>query len=72
MRRSGSKLCLIAMITATATLTACAPKGAAWNSIPGITYMLQMTVLIPIFPQKADTTRMMVFFPAVLGYGRKG
>ncbi len=28
MRRSGSKLCLIAMITATATLTACAPKGS--------------------------------------------
>lgn len=29
MRRSGSKLCLIAMITATATLTACAPKGGS-------------------------------------------
>ncbi|MFK3656990.1 entry exclusion protein 2, partial [Escherichia coli] len=28
MRRTGNKLCLIAMITATVTLTACAPKGS--------------------------------------------
>ena len=28
MRRTGNKLCLIAMITATVALTACTPKGS--------------------------------------------
>ncbi|CSE83860.1 InsB [Shigella sonnei] len=28
---------------------------AAWNNIPGITYMLLMTVLIPTFPPKKPT-----------------
>ncbi len=55
MRRSGSKLCLIAMITATATHSLPVLQRAAWNSIPGITYMLQMTVLIPIFPPRKLT-----------------
>ncbi len=54
MRRSGSKLCLIAMITATA-ISLPVLQRAAWNSIPGITYMLQMTVLIPIFPPRKLT-----------------
>ncbi len=55
MRRTGNKLCLIAMITATVALTACTPQRAAWNNIPGITYMLLMTVLIPTFPPKKPT-----------------
>ena len=68
MRRTGNKLCLIAMITAVA-LTACTPK-AAWNNIPGITYMLLMTVLIPTFPPKSrHNTNDGAFFSAVLGYG---
>lgn len=54
MRRTGNKLCLIAMITATVALTACTQR-AAWNNIPGITYMLLMTVLIPTFPPKKPT-----------------
>ncbi len=55
MRRSGSKLCLIAMIQRQ-QLSLPVLQRAAWNSIPGITYMLQMmTVLIPIFPPRKLT-----------------
>lgn len=54
MRRSGSKLCLIAMITATATLTACAPKGSVEQHTRHYVYA-SMTVLIPIFPPRKLT-----------------
>ena len=58
------------MITATVALSLY-PKGSVDN-IPGITYMLLMTALIPTFPPKSrHNTNDGAFFSAVLGYGAK-
>ncbi|MBD7835052.1 Exc2 family lipoprotein [Klebsiella pneumoniae] len=62
MRRSGSKLCLIAMITATATLTACAPKGSVEQHTRHYVYASDDGFDPNFSTQKADTTRMMVPF----------
>lgn len=62
MRRSGSKLCLIAMIIATATLTACAPKGSVEQHTRHYVYASDDGFDPNFSTQKADTTRMMVPF----------
>ncbi|WP_141086937.1 MULTISPECIES: Exc2 family lipoprotein, partial [Enterobacteriaceae] len=56
MRRSGSKLCLIAMITATATLTACAPKGSVEQHTRHYVYASDDGFDPNFSTQKADTT----------------
>ncbi|KDK18983.1 hypothetical protein AF14_05379 [Klebsiella pneumoniae CHS 58] len=67
MRRSGSKLCLIAMITATATLTACAPKGSVEQHTRHYVYASDDGFDPNFSTQKADTTRMMVPFSGSSG-----
>lgn len=54
MRRTGNKLCLIAMITATVALTACTPKGSVEQHTRHYVYASD-EVLIPTFPPKKPT-----------------
>ncbi|CSG26131.1 putative lipoprotein [Shigella sonnei] len=62
MRRTGNKLCLIAMITATVALTACTPKGSVEQHTRHYVYASDDGFDPNFSTQKADTTRMMVPF----------
>ncbi|MSM46451.1 Exc2 family lipoprotein, partial [Escherichia coli] len=62
MRRTGNKLCLIAMITATVALTACPPKGSVEQHTRHYVYASDDGFDPNFSTQKADTTRMMVPF----------
>lgn len=62
MRRTGNKLCLIAMITATVALTACTPKGSVEQHTRHYVYASNDGFDPNFSTQKADTTRMMVPF----------
>ncbi|MDA5205052.1 Exc2 family lipoprotein, partial [Escherichia coli] len=57
MRRSGNKLCLIAMITATVALTACTPKGSVEQHTRHYVYASDDGFDPNFSTQKADTTR---------------
>ena len=68
MRRTGNKLCLIAMITATVALTACTPKGSVEQHTRHYVYASDDGFDPNFSTQKADTNDG-AFFSAVLGYG---
>lgn len=57
MRRTGNKLCLIAMITATVALTACTPKGSVEQHTRHYVYASDDGFDPNFSTQKADTTR---------------
>ncbi len=70
MRRTGNKLCLIAMITATVALTACTPKGSVEQHTRHYVYASDDGFDPNFFhPKSRHNTNDGAFFSAVLGYG---
>ncbi len=66
MRRTGNKLCLIAMITATVALTACTPKGSVEQHTRHYVYASDDGFDPNFSTQKADTTVTGSFKPSGL------
>ena len=68
MRRTGNKLCLIAMITATVALTACTPKGSVEQHTRHYVYASDDGFDPNFSTQKPDTSRRQVRWRRLCGF----